>query len=268
MPPLIADALLAQRLAMQIADVGLGRVQRVVMIGSRARGTPRPDSDLDLVVLFELPVHDRPWGPQEVIAERSRIHRLLPPPPVQTDLWVRTTDRYEEARRVVGGVEMLVDVEGVEVYSRPPTRAPLVQRNTDQVRREHVSAWVEHALAALEGTLRIERQAAGQTSLPGVPKTPEAAARICVERAVNALLVFHQLVSGKAAGVDGMLSRLDVAERERVAAWLFPRCHAGGLSSWNAVRAVGEVLKRLSEDDGMRSYLAVSLARFHRVTVR
>jgi hypothetical protein len=235
------------------------------MIGSRARGTPRPESDLDLVVLIELPVDATPWGPADVIAERTRIQQQLPAPRLRTDLWVRTTDRYAEARTVIGGVERLVDTEGIDVYSRPPTRAPVVRRTPDQVRREHVSAWIEHALAALEGTVRIEARPAGQAALPGEPATPDAAARICLERAVNALLVSDRTEAGKSSGLDGMLARLGEADRRRVAAVLAAADHAGARASARARALIGEVLKRLAEDPAMRTYLVQSEVRYRRV---
>jgi hypothetical protein len=256
--------LIAQRLAMQIVAVGLGRVQRVVLIGSRARGTARPDSDLDLVVLVELPSDASPWGPADVIAERKRIQHRIPAPPVSADLWVRTTDRYAEARGVIGGVERLVDTEGVEVYSRPQQRAPVVRRTLDQVRRELVSTWVEHTLAALEGTLAMESNRAPRPPVPGQPKSAQDAAHVCAERAANALLVLHQTGAGKGAELPPLVARLGEADRRRVAGWLSAGSQSKETPSRQARRVVGEMLRRLQEDRGMRAYLGPSQERFKR----
>jgi len=244
----------------------LRRVRRVVMIGSRARGCARPDSDLDLVVLVEIPRGTPRWGPDEVIAERKRLQQQIPRPPVLTDLWVRTTDRYAEARGVVGGVERLVDVEGVDVYSEPPTRPPLVRRTPDQVRREHVSAWIEHALWALEGTAAMEAAKVPPRIAPGHPRTVEEASRICAERAVNALLVFHQVEAAKGDGLAGMIAHLSTCDRacaSRIES-LFPSTDDPTAS---ARRVVSEVVRRLAQDRGMLPYLASSLTRLDRLPV-
>jgi predicted nucleotidyltransferase len=51
--PATDDVRKASELARRIVAAGRGRVRRVVMIGSRARGTPAKTSDLDLVVIVE-----------------------------------------------------------------------------------------------------------------------------------------------------------------------------------------------------------------------
>jgi hypothetical protein len=265
MPASPRDVLLSQRLGLQIVDAGLGRVQRVVMIGSRALGTARADSDLDLVVLVELPAEARPWGPAEVIAERRRMQEQIGTPPVLTDLWVRTTDRYEEARGVIGGVERLVDTEGVTVYARPTQRPPVVRRSPDEVRREHVSAWVEHALAAYVGTLRMESGSAPPT--PGQPKTAQDGARICAERAVNALLVYHQREASKSAGVDGMLALLPESDHRRAIRWAQTGGRGGGSASGCARRVMAGLLERMCEDRTMRNYVSAAEQRFRQASV-
>ncbi|MDB4950446.1 MAG: hypothetical protein JWM27_3095 [Gemmatimonadetes bacterium] len=166
---------------------------------------------------------------------------------------------------VIGGVERLVDTEGFEVYSRPLTRTSALRRTPDQVRREHVSAWLEHALAALEGTVRLEARAGLRSPVPGEPATPEAAACVCVERAVNALLVFHQVEAGKNTGVDGMVALLNGADRSRMQSVMATFAGLQGRASARARRVLGEILRRLGEDAGMRPYLAPSKARLQRV---
>jgi predicted nucleotidyltransferase len=264
--PSARDAALASALAAEIVRAGLQRVRRVVMIGSRARGCPRPDSDLDLVVLVEIPREAAPWGPAEVIAERKRIQRQLPPPSVLTDLWVRTTDRYEEARGVIGGVERLVDVEGVDVFSEALTRPPLVRRTPDQVRREHVSAWIEHALWALEGTAAMEAAAVPPRAAPGHPRTVGEASRVCAERAVNALLVFHQIEAGKGNGFAGMIARLATCDRA-CASRMENLFSSSDKPTAAARRVVSEVIRRLAQDRVMLPYLAPSRARLDRLFV-
>lgn len=253
MPPKPEDLAMAAELAGRIVAAGRGRVRRVAMVGSRALGTARPESDLDLVVLVELAAGAPPWGPKEFQAERGRLRREAGAPPVRTDLWVRTTDRFEEARRVVGGVEWLVETEGVEVYRRPLDRPPTVRRTPGQVRRENVSAWIEHAMLALEGA--TARGNAAALAAGGAPAEARQAARAAVERAVNALLVSHQLRADKAGGVGEMLRRLETVEPAAAA-----ELRSMGAESVDAAleahRVLAAVVHRLSADPVTARYLA------------
>jgi hypothetical protein len=185
------------------------------MIGSRALGIARPDSDLDLVVLLELSHGARPWRQSDRIAERNRIQQCVGVPPISTDLSVRTTDEYQEARAVVGGVEHLMDVEGIDVYTRRMNRPPIIRRTPDQVRRMHAGTWLTHAVDVL-----VEA-----TALPTIaPPRPDArysrgkginsALSVAAERAVTALLVTHQLHSAKRDGVRSMLAQLRAVDPE------------------------------------------------------
>lgn len=104
------------------------------MIGSRARGSSTEHSDLDIVVVVELAKGARPWTTSDSHAERRRLQEAAGRPPVRTDLWVCTTELFEEGRHVVGGVESLVQAEGVDLYLRDYDRPPVVRRSPDQVR--------------------------------------------------------------------------------------------------------------------------------------
>jgi predicted nucleotidyltransferase len=218
-PPNSSDLALAGYLSQRVAEAGGERVQSIFLIGSRARGTPRADSDLDLVVFVELPADVPPWGPAETMAERRRLHPALGSPPVPTELWVRTTDRFAEARTVIGGVEHSVETEGVRLFWRPLAREPIVRRTPGQVRRELAAAWLEHAQTALEGTLAMEDPATRTPWSPGRPTSPQHAAQICVERAVTAILVLHQLPIDKAGGLKAKVERLRPRDA-KLTAWL------------------------------------------------
>jgi predicted nucleotidyltransferase len=252
MEPSTVDLCLARAMAQRIvALLGADRVQRVVLIGSRARGTARPDSDMDLVVLVEIPVDAPPWGPSEAAAARAWLQRALGPPPVPTDLWVRTTDRYAEARGVAGGVERLVDVEGTDVFARPAARAPVVRRRAEQVRREHVSAWLEHAVTALEATARMERGAAE----PGAPRSAQEAANVCAVRALTALHLFHGKQIAKAAHPAGMVEAVAGVD-PRAAAQLGATLSAAAGPVQKAVSVVQLVLARLRTQPDLRGLVA------------
>jgi hypothetical protein len=205
--PIPSDQATATQLAQQIVAAGLGRVRRVVMIGSRARGTPHPTSDLDLVVLVEVPGGSRAWGPAENLAERNRIQGAVGAPPITTDLSVRTTDHYHEARHVVGGVEHLVDLEGVDLYSHPLSHPPTIRRTPTKVRQQHIGTWITHAAAVLdEATSGAQADSVGTPAARGARHA--SAAHASVMRAVTALLVSHQLHSSKRDGIPAMLTQL------------------------------------------------------------
>jgi predicted nucleotidyltransferase len=265
MPPKPEDLEMAKRLAERIAAAGRGRVRRVVMVGSRALGTAGPESDLDLVVLVETPRGAPAWGQKEFRAERDRLREEMGSPPVRTDLWVRTTDRFEEARRVVGGVEWMAETEGVVVYSRPLERRPVARRTPGQVRRENVSAWIEHALFALDAAAR-SANASVLRSDGAASGDPVSAARMAVERAVNALLVAHQLRASKSGGVAGMLALLDGVD-PAMAAHLRALDAEGPGSPMAAHAIVTAIVHRLSEDAALARYLAGPSQRLARPVV-
>jgi predicted nucleotidyltransferase len=230
-------------LAEQIVAAGEGRVRRVVMIGSRALGTARPESDLDLVVLVELPAGAKPWSAADSRAARERIHEQVPRPPVRTELWVRTVDQYEEARRIECGIEWRVEAEGVEVYARPLDRPAAARRPLAVVRRESVFGWISHAIQALDAAVTMENGAALRNGASESARPAHAA----VMRAVTALLVVHRIHASKDDGLEAMLARLSGAAPAAAAAI---RPHLSG-KEWSGRRAhavVQEVVHWLARD--------------------
>jgi len=224
------------------------------MIGSRALGSARVASDLDLVVLVELPAGSHPWGPLDNQAERSRILRQIGPTPLRTDLWVRTTDRYEEARRVVGGPEFLADSEGVVVYSRAADRPPVVRCSADQVRLQNVGTWIEHALLASDRAAKLENGFEVRQEGRFLQHGPGTLADVAIQRAITALLVFHQIISHKRDSKDSMLTRLAGLEPQ-VAAHLRVVLGNGPATAKTARAVVVTVVHRLVATDGMTPYL-------------
>ena len=252
--PTPADLNRATNLANRIAAAGRGRVRRVVLIGSRARGTAHERSDMDLVVLVEPPRGGGRWGAAEFTRERDRIQREVGSPPLPTDLSVRTTDRYEEARRVIGGVEHLIDLEGVDIYSDAFRRRPEARCSPDQVRRELAYGWVEHAVDTLDKAVRQEIAVAVRAATrPGpIPENPSA--RSAMLRAITGLLVFHQILSSKSDGTSGMITKLMGAD-PLVAAQLGAIAPSEPVFSNAAQTALGIVISRLSDDSRMAPML-------------
>lgn len=76
------------------------RLRKVILFGSYASGHPRPDSDVDLLVI--MPSRQRP-------AERAAtVSRLLEPRPFPVDILVRTPQ--EVRRRLAMGDSFIQDV--------------------------------------------------------------------------------------------------------------------------------------------------------------
>lgn len=253
-PPLPTDLEVATELGQRLVAAGLGRVRRVVMIGSRARGDPRPDSDLDLVVLIEIPLADRRWGATEFLAERMRLQREVGAPPIPTDLSVRTTDRFEEARRVIGGVEHLVDLEGINVFHERMKRAPFARCSADQVRRELTYGWVRHAGETLSKAVWVEKRDAARDARPLVLTLDNRAAHNAILRGLNSLLVWHQILGFKADGAAGLLAKLQTVD-ERMAGSLYTTMQTGIMSLSVAHSVLQIVREFLIEDPGMRPLL-------------
>jgi predicted nucleotidyltransferase len=86
------------------------RPERIVLFGSHARGTPCPDSDVDLLVVmpFEGPAVNR--------SVEIRM-RLRPPFPV--DLLVRTPEKVRERLAMGDDFMREIIVEGKLLYEAP-----------------------------------------------------------------------------------------------------------------------------------------------------
>lgn len=235
----------ATALALRIVAAGEGRVRQVVVIGSRARGNPRPASDLDLVVIIETPLGDAPWSMEVMAAERHRIIRAVGVPPVPTDLWVLTIDQAEEGRAVAGGIEEIANREGVVVFSAAPTRPPIIRRSADVVRRQNTRAWIGDSLEQLAGMRWVDADVA----------------RRAVEKAVMSLCVFHQVPADtKADSLAGVLSSLRCKDPE-MAHWLEKVLPPHEVDPRTARVVVRGILHRLRNDPQMRTYLAPLLTR-------
>jgi hypothetical protein len=199
-------------------------------------------SDWDLVVIVEQPSNDPPWSPSQVATERKRLQASLGPLGANVEVFVTTTDMFAAGHRVFGGIEWLVDAEGVDLFSIPYTRKPAVRRTPDQVRYGYAATWVDHSLRALEAA-----------SVPGslvVAKAAEAS----IERALAALLVLHQIPTSKLRGAEGMLYQLAHVDPA------FSEWAMGIVARQNAVHSAHSILKgvieRISTDRVAAAYVA------------
>jgi predicted nucleotidyltransferase len=85
--------------------------RRIVLFGSHARGTPGPDSDLDLFIEMES---------QETTPERAiRVSRLFGLRPWSMDVVVYTPEEVRRLKGVNGTLLSIIDAEGKVLYERP-----------------------------------------------------------------------------------------------------------------------------------------------------
>jgi excisionase family DNA binding protein len=92
----------------RVLAAGRNRICRVVLYGSRARGTARPDSDLDLLVVEEDPV-SKP-------EERERLRRAIGNFSIPIDIRVMGETEFEETKNIIGGIAYPAHREGILLY--------------------------------------------------------------------------------------------------------------------------------------------------------
>jgi len=84
--------------------------ERIILFGSYAYGDPRPESDVDLLVIMDTPLRSR--------QQRLEISRALSPRPFPLDVIVRTPTEVKE--RIAMGDLFLREItaQGQVVYER------------------------------------------------------------------------------------------------------------------------------------------------------
>jgi predicted nucleotidyltransferase len=91
--------------------VRAGEPERIILFGSRARGTPRPGSDYDFLVIKDIPKDVRR-------AYRRQICRSLIGLGVSKDVVVATPEEVRRFGSMVGTVLKPALEEGIVVYER------------------------------------------------------------------------------------------------------------------------------------------------------
>ncbi len=88
--------------------------KRIILFGSQAKGTPRPDSDLDFLI-----VQDRPFSSTSTRRQQmARLWRLLAHFPLSQDFVVYTEEEVERWRHTRNHVIARALREGKVVYER------------------------------------------------------------------------------------------------------------------------------------------------------
>ena len=83
---------------------------QIILFGSRARGTARPDSDVDLLVVMPVTGSKR----EKQIEIRCALHDIR----VAKDIIVATPDEVERRRNIVGTIIRPALREGKVLYAR------------------------------------------------------------------------------------------------------------------------------------------------------
>jgi predicted nucleotidyltransferase len=136
----------AERVLQRIVGTSSDSLLKVLLFGSHALGSARPESDIDVLVVVEP---SRPWTYADNLHERARLLHEVGPATTRLDLVVRSWDEFAERKGVSGCVENCADRFGVAYYSREPSRDPVLRHSADHVRHGNVCVALEEACACL-----------------------------------------------------------------------------------------------------------------------
>jgi predicted nucleotidyltransferase len=247
----------------------LGYIQRIILFGSQAAGTAHARSDIDLMVLVEPVIGS--WSPLDNVAERKRLERAVGRAPARVDLWVRTTDQYEEARDVIGGIEHAANRAGVVVASRPARRRPVMQRSRDDIRRRNVCDRLEDSRRLL-GRAVMGTFATVIVSRASSPYPPEHYAWRSAVASMSAIFVWRQVEPPSKYDERAVWLRLLGDLEPRVASELCALFDAQPMSAMVAHAALVAVVVHLasspqlqSRTAGLLTYLAQPVERLGNV---
>jgi uncharacterized protein len=102
------DRHIAEELKKRLLACDGTRIQRVLLYGSRARGTATEESDFDLLVVEKDPVAKR--------EEMERIRQAVSDQHLLVDIWVMGEEEFEETKDVIGGLAYPAHKYGLVLY--------------------------------------------------------------------------------------------------------------------------------------------------------
>jgi predicted nucleotidyltransferase len=87
------------------------RPRRVILYGSYAHGQPRADSDLDFLVVTDssAPAYEQHEQARAAVGDTA----------MPIDVFVLSSDEFDETRGVIGGLAYVPAKYGVELYAQP-----------------------------------------------------------------------------------------------------------------------------------------------------
>lgn len=88
---------------------------KVILLGSRARGTERVDSDIDLLVVAERPIN-KPWNRRIAI---GNMYRSITSFGVPVDILLFTPDEISRWQNAKNHIVHKALTEGAVLYERP-----------------------------------------------------------------------------------------------------------------------------------------------------
>lgn len=103
-----SDQRTAEELRARLLAHREGRVRRIILYGSRARGTASPESDFDVLVVEADPVPK--WD------EMRRLRQVVHDLPHPVDVWVMGEREFEETKNVIGGLAYPAYKYGIVLY--------------------------------------------------------------------------------------------------------------------------------------------------------
>jgi len=83
--------------------------ERIILFGSRADGSPKHDSDIDLVIIYSGPLSKR--------QVKLQIREIFPYPDFSLDVFVLTPEEFENHTKIANTLAREVAVNGVVCYA-------------------------------------------------------------------------------------------------------------------------------------------------------
>lgn len=97
---------LVERVTKKIAEAI--HPDKIILFGSRAKGTATDESDIDLVVVYS--------GPKSKREVRLSVHRLFDHPDFSMDLFVLTPEEIANQKRIANSLAREITERGVVCY--------------------------------------------------------------------------------------------------------------------------------------------------------
>lgn len=255
----------AAHLAQRLVAAGQGVIQRIALIGSRARGDATSVSDFDVMLLTEPRTSRDRWGPRDNSQMCDRLRSTIGPPGLPADLCARSTDEFLGAKGTFGSMEWALARDGVTLYFRPESYAPVARMRPDQVRTACVGTWLGDAVLKLQLALArpvlLPRGCA--TRSPAEEQASRFALR-AIEHATLALFVLRQVpCSTKTIPLAAIADRIErigeanVAQKLRSAA-------TDGPAVERASAVVSIILERLGQECALSAHVRGLREKFTR----